>query len=118
MTEIAKELLKFRELRLGENITGCTANHNSWAGHGSSIAPAGTGLGNASVLTYPLSQGWHPRGSRLRSLPWALLQRAALIIHPVALELAQQVKEAFLVRRGPVDFLGRERRVRTALTSP
>lgn len=61
------------------------------------------------MLTDPFFQGRDWCGSCLGSLRWAFLQRAALIVHPVALELAQQVKEAFLVRRGPVDLLERQR---------
>lgn len=70
--------------------------------------PESQRLINTSTLTYPFFQGWDWCGCCLRSLRWALLQRAALIIHPVALELAQQVKEAFLIRRGPVDLLRRQ----------
>lgn len=98
--------------------TSRDARQTTTAGHAAGAASLpqergfGKGFGNARVLTQPLSQRRDPRGRSLRSLGRALLQRAALIIHPVALELAQQVKEAFLVRRGPVDFLGRERRLR------
>lgn len=91
--------------------TSRDARQTTTAGHaaGAASLPQERGFGKAAVLTYPLCQGRDPRGRCLRSLGRALLQRAALIIHPVTLELAQQVKEAFLVRRGPVDFLQRER---------
>lgn len=102
-------IARFRELRLGENITSCTIKPRQPATPWEQRHPQYQRLLNASVLTDPFFQGRDWCGSRLGSLRWAFLQRAALIVHPVALELAQQVKEAFLVRRGPVDLLERQR---------
>lgn len=47
---------KFRELKLRENITGCTANHNSWARRGSGVTPTGTGT-------------WERIGAHISALP-------------------------------------------------
>lgn len=55
-------------------------------------------------LTNPPLQGWGGCGFGGRGL--AVLQRAALVVHAAALELAQQIEEALLVgRRGPGDAL-------------
>lgn len=114
MAEIANNnnkiiIARFRELRLGENITSCTIKPRQpatpWEQH-HPLVPAASERISAYRSVLP-GQDWC--GSCLGSLRWAFLQRAALIVHPVALELAQQVKEAFLVRRGPVDLLERQR---------
>lgn len=57
------------------------------------------------MLTDPLLQGGG--GGGLGGPRLALLQRTALVVHAATLELAQQVKEALLVRgRSPRDALG------------
>ncbi|KAK2120675.1 hypothetical protein P7K49_002061 [Saguinus oedipus] len=74
------------------------------------LAPADEPKGRAQLsgtLTDPVLQGGGGRGLGSPSL--AVFQGTALVIHAAALELGQQVKEAFLVRgRDPRDALGRQ----------
>lgn len=69
------------------------------------------------ALTDPLLRGGGRCG--LGGPRLALLQGTALVIHTAALELAQQVKEALLVRgRGPRDALGGQGPSASALAQP